>query len=113
LTRSCESEVGSQKSEVRSQTSVFRSLTSVLEGFAFDLSEIEPAVVAHKIKNSIELPVDEVGLITDNRNTDNCRILAVLMVNFRDRDIKSALEPPDKAFNDAPLSLERGYPVQR
>ena len=36
------------------------------EGFAFDLSEVEPAVVAHKTDNRIELLVDEARLVTDD-----------------------------------------------
>jgi hypothetical protein len=80
-----------------------------LEGFALDSSQVEPSVVAHKIKNRIELLINEAGLVTDNRNTHYGGILAVLMVNLGDRDIESAPEPPDKALDDAPFSLQRGH----
>jgi len=53
-----------------------------LEGFAFDSSEIEPAVVAHKTDNRIELLIDELRLVADNCNPDNRDVLAVLMIDF-------------------------------
>ena len=77
------------------------------------MSEIEPAVVAHKIENRVELSVDELGIVADYCNADNGDAFAILVVHLRDRDIKPALEPADQAFNDAPLALERGHAQQR
>jgi hypothetical protein len=83
------------------------------KGFSFDLSEIEPAVVAHEIEDRIELLVNELRIVADNCNTEHGDTFAVLMVHFRYRDIESALEPPGEAFDNAPLALERSYPMQR
>ena len=70
------------------------------------MSEVEPAVVAHKAEDCIELLVDELSIVADHGNTQNGDTFAVLVVDFGNRDIEPALEPPDKAFNDAPLALE-------
>ena len=70
-------------------------MLSLLKGFSFDLPEEEPPVVPHKIKNRIELFIDKAGLVADNSNTENGYALAVLMVDFGDRDIEPALEPAD------------------
>ena len=83
------------------------------EGFSFDLSEIKPAVIAHKIQDRIELLVNELSIVADHSNTEHGDTFAVLVVHFRYRDIEAALEPTDEAFNDAPLALEGRYPMQR
>ena len=57
--------------------------------------------------------VDELSIVADNCDADNGDAFAVLVVHFRYRDIEPALEPPDKAFNNAPLALERGHTKQR
>ena len=88
-------------------------MLSLIEGFTFDLPEVEPAVIPHKIKNRIELLGDKAGLVADDGNTENGDALAVLVVHFRYRDIEPALEPPDETFNDAPFALEGRYPMQR
>lgn len=80
------------------------------EGFAFNSSEVEPPVVSHKIEDRIELFVDELGIVADNCNAYNSDAFTVLVVHFRYRDIEPALEPPDEAFNDTALALERGHP---
>ena len=83
------------------------------EGFALDLSEIEPAVIPHEIKNRVELLLDEAGLIADNCDADNRDALTVLVIDFRDRDIETALEPPDDALDNTSFALERGHALQR
>ena len=77
------------------------------------MSEVEPAVITHKIKNRIELTVYESGLVANNCNADNRHALTVLMIYFRDRDIESALEPTDHALDNAPFALERSHTNQR
>ncbi len=77
------------------------------------MSEVEPAVIAHKTEDRIELLIDEAGLVADNCNADDRDTFAVLMIDFGDRDIKSALEPPDDALDNAPFSLERCHALQR
>lgn len=81
-------------------------MKSVLEGFAFDLPKKETPVIPHKTENRIKLLVDKAGLIADDSNTEYGDAFAVLVVHFRDRDIESALEPPDNALDDTPFSLE-------
>ena len=56
--------------------------------------------------------VDELSLVADDGNAENGDGFAVLVVHFRYRDIEPALEPADKAFNDAPLALQRGHTQQ-
>jgi len=84
-----------------------------LKCFALDLSEKEPAVIPHKIENRIELLLDEAGVVADNCNADNRDILAVLVIDFRDRDIEPALEPTDDALDNAPLALKARDTDQR
>ena len=91
----------------------FCFLILILKGFAFDQTEVAPAVIPHKIENRIELLVYELSIVADNCDADNSDAFAVLVVHFRYRDIEPALEPPDEAFNDAPLALERGHTQQR
>lgn len=88
-------------------------MLSIIEGFAFDLSEEEPPVVTHKTEDRIELFVDELSIVADNCNAENRDTFAVLVVHFRYRDIETALEPADQAFNDAPFALERCHTLQR
>ena len=54
------------------------------EDFAFDLSEVEPAIVAHKIDDSIKLLVYEASFVADYCYRDNRAGLAVLMVDLGD-----------------------------
>ncbi len=54
------------------------------ESLPLDLSEVESAIVAHKINDGVELLVYEMRVVADFRYTDNRTGLAVLMVNFRD-----------------------------
>ena len=77
------------------------------------MSEIEPAVVAHETNDGVELTVYELSVVADDCNADNGDALAVLMIDFRDRDVESALEPPDDALDNAPLFLERCHALQR
>jgi hypothetical protein len=77
----------------------------ILESFPLDLAQVEPAIVAHKINDSVELLVDEVGIIADYRYADDGHGLVVLMVNFGNRDIESAFEPAYKALDYASFSL--------
>lgn len=88
-------------------------IENLLEGFALHLSEKEPAVFTHKINYRIKLLVDKTSLVADYRNADNRNALAVLVVDFRDRDVESALEPPYDALDNAPLSLEARHALQR
>jgi hypothetical protein len=83
------------------------------EAFTFDLPEVEPAVVTHKIEDRIEHFLDKLSVVADRGKTKNGDALAVLVIHFRYRDIEPALEPPNKAFNDAPFALKRGYTQQR
>ena len=96
---------------MRIQHSKFLILNS--EGFAFDVSEVESAVIPHKIEHRIERLLDEAGLIANNCYPDHCNALAVLMVDFGYRDIEPALEPADKALDDTPLALEARHTNQR
>ena len=63
------------------------------ESFPFDLTQIEPAVVTHKINYRVELLVYEVGVVADYWYTDDGEGLAVLVVNFWNWDVESAFEP--------------------
>ena len=82
------------------------------EGFSFDLAEIESAVILHKVDDFVELLVYEDGFVRDYSNSDDGAGFAVIMVDFGNRDIESALESADNAFDDASFLLERTYPVQ-
>ena len=77
------------------------------------MSEIEPAVFPHETNDGVKLTVYELSFVTDDCYTDNRADLAVLVIDFRDRDVETALEPTDDALDDAPLSLERGHSLQR
>jgi len=48
-----------------------------------DLSEVESAIVPHKINDGVKLLVYEVSLVADYCYRNNRTGLAVLMVNFR------------------------------
>lgn len=69
------------------------------------MAQVEPAVVAHKINDGVELTVDEVGVVADYRYTYEGGGLAVLVVNLGDRYIESAFEPADQALDYASFSL--------
>ena len=75
------------------------------EGFALDLSEIEPAVITHKTENRIELLVNELSIVADNCNADDSNGFAVLVVHFGYRDIEPALKPANEALDYTPLAL--------
>ena len=77
------------------------------------MSEEETPVIPHKIKNSVELAFYELSLVADDCDADNRDALAVLVIDFRDRDIEPALEPPDDTLDDTSLSLERSHALQR
>jgi len=81
------------------------------ECFSVDLSEVESAVPLHKINDSIELLVYETSFVRDQRYPDDCTPLLVLMVDLRNGDVKPAFQAADHAFDDASLSLQRGYPL--
>jgi len=76
------------------------------------LAEVKSPVLSHKINDFVKLPVYQPTIVADHRHRNNRRAFTVLMVNLGDRDIEPALQSPDYAFDDAPLSLERAYPVQ-
>jgi len=77
------------------------------ESFAFDCSEIEPAVVAHKGYDGFELAFDKGFVVADNSDADGGDKLAVIVVDLRNGDIESALQPADYAFDNAALFFER------
>lgn len=58
------------------------------------MAQIEPAVVTHKVNDGVELLVYKVRIVADYRYTDDGKGLIVLVVNFGNRDIESAFEPP-------------------
>jgi hypothetical protein len=82
------------------------------KGFPLNLTEVESAVPLHKINDGVELPVYETSLIRDQCYPDDSKCLFILMVDFRDGDIESALQSSEQALDDAPLSFQRGYTLQ-
>jgi hypothetical protein len=105
--------MGRLMADTRRESRIQNRESLLSEGFTFDLSEEEPAVVPHKIQNRIELPVNELSIVADHSDTEHGDTFAVLVVHFRYRDIEPALEPADEAFNNAPFALEGRHPVQR
>jgi len=77
------------------------------ECFSFYFSEVESAIVTHKLDDGIELLVYEARIVRDHCDSDNGARFAVLMVNLRNRNVKSAFQPADKAFDDASFILQR------
>ncbi len=75
------------------------------ERFPLDLSEVESAIVAHKINDGVELLIYEVCVVADYWYTDYGAGLAVLMVNFRDWDIEPAFQSAYYTLDDTSFSL--------
>ena len=77
------------------------------------MPEEETPVLPHETDDCVKLAVYELCLVADYCNADNRDALAVLMIDFRDGDVESALEPADHALDNAPLALERSHTNQR
>ena len=75
--------------------------------FSFDCAEVEPAIVTHKIGDGFELAFDKGFVVADDGDADSGDDFAVVVVNFGNRDIESALQTADYAFDDAAFFFER------
>jgi hypothetical protein len=82
------------------------------EGFAFDAAKIEPTVATHKVCDGFELTGDKRRVVTDDGDAEDCDFLAVVVVDFRNGYIESALQPADDAFDDAAFFFERADTLQ-
>jgi hypothetical protein len=80
--------------------------------FTFDCAEVEPAVVAHKIGNGFELAFDKRFVVADDSDTESSDEFAVVVVNFGNRNIESALQPADDAFDDTAFFFQRADTVE-
>ncbi len=60
------------------------------ECFPLDLSEVESAVVLHKLDDGVKLLIYKDAVIRYHSSSDNRRGLAVLMVNLGNGDVESA-----------------------
>jgi len=77
------------------------------EGFAFNAAEIESAVAAHKVSDGFELAVDEGCVIAGDGDAEDGYFFAVVVVDFGNGYIESALQSPDYAFDNAAFGLQR------
>jgi len=82
------------------------------ENFAFDCSEVEPAVVTHKSCDGLKLAFDKGLVIGDDGDADGGDKFAVVVVNFGNRDVESALQPANNAFDDTAFLFERADTVK-
>jgi len=98
--------------ESRGKPCLKRHNTSDAESFTLDCAEVEPAVVTHKSRDGFELAFDKRIVVADDGDTDGGDKLAVVVVNFGNRDIESALQPADDAFDDTAFFFQRADTVE-
>ena len=80
--------------------------------FAFDVIEIESAVVSHKVGDGFELAFDETFIVADNGDAESGDFLTVVMVNFGNGGVEPALQPADDGFDDAAFFFQRADTLQ-
>jgi len=79
------------------------------EEFAFDLAQVEAAVVSYEVYGFIEYLFEKPPVIRNRCNTDGRHRMTIVMVNLGNRNVKAAFESLDYAFNDMPFVLEAAY----
>jgi hypothetical protein len=80
--------------------------------FAFDCSEVEPAIVAHKIGDGFELAFDKGFIVADDGDAESGDDFAAVVVNFGNGYIEPALQSADNAFDNAAFFFQRADTVK-
>ena len=80
--------------------------------FSFDVEQVEPAVVTHKIGDGFKLAFDKGFVVADDGDAERGDFLAVVVVNLGNGYVEPALQTAYDAFDDAAFFFQRADTVK-